>query len=138
MLTDPVYFMRKYVKIQHPIRGTIAFDLYPFQAKTLEEFANHDFNIVLKSRQWLFRLWLLLIHFGDDIPQGQDVLIISIKQEVSKESFPKFGLPMTLCLHGSRLNVKKTIVFPSNWPMVRISLLHRPQPVQAVPKHCPC
>ena len=27
-LEDPVYFMRKYCKIQHPTKGKIKFDLY--------------------------------------------------------------------------------------------------------------
>ena len=114
-LTDPVYFMRKYVKIQHPIRGTIAFDLYPFQAKTLEEFANHDFNIVLKSRQMgistlvaAYSLWLMIFH------KDKNVLIISIKQEVSKEivskvRFANDALPSWLkveCKEDNRLSLK--------------------------------
>lgn len=37
-MEDPVYFMRKYVKIQHPNKGTIPFDLYPFQEDALNEF----------------------------------------------------------------------------------------------------
>ena len=28
---DPVYFFKKYCYIQHPKRGKILFDLYPFQ-----------------------------------------------------------------------------------------------------------
>ena len=32
---DPVYFMRKYCKIQHPVRGKIPFDLYEFQEALL-------------------------------------------------------------------------------------------------------
>ena len=30
---DPIHFMKKYVRIQHPQRGTIPFHLYPFQEK---------------------------------------------------------------------------------------------------------
>ena len=37
-IEDPIYFMKKYVKIQHPIRGTVGFELYPFQEETLKEF----------------------------------------------------------------------------------------------------
>ena len=32
---DPVHFMRKYCTIQHPKRGKVKFDLYPFQEKCL-------------------------------------------------------------------------------------------------------
>ena len=102
-LVDPVYFMRKYVKIQHPIRGTIPFALYPFQASTLQDFATHDFNIVLKSRQMgistlvaAYSLWLMVFH------KDKNVMIISIKQEVSKKLCPRFVLPTTICQLGSK------------------------------------
>jgi len=114
-LTDPVYFMRKYVKIQHPIRGTIAFDLYPFQATTLQEYADHDFSIVLKSRQMgistlvaAYSLWLMIFH------KDKNVMIISIKQEVSKEivskvRFANDHLPSWMkveCKEDNRLSLK--------------------------------
>ena len=55
---DPSYFIRKYCVIQHPIRGKIQFELYPFQVDTLNEVLNHKYNIILKARQ----LGLSLIH----------------------------------------------------------------------------
>ncbi len=45
--TDPIHFMKKYCMIQHPVRGKIPFHLFPFQEKTLTEFKNNRFNIVL-------------------------------------------------------------------------------------------
>lgn len=48
---DPSYFMKKYCKIQHQLRGLIPFDTYDFQDKCVNDFQNHRFNIVLKSRQ---------------------------------------------------------------------------------------
>ena len=44
---DPVHFMRKYCKIQHPTRGKINFDLYPFQEKSLTQFKDHEYNVIL-------------------------------------------------------------------------------------------
>ena len=38
---DPVYFMRKYCYIQHPQRGRILFNLYPFQEKVLSLFKDN-------------------------------------------------------------------------------------------------
>jgi len=35
--SDPIYFMKKYCMIQHPVRGKIPFHLYPFQERTLEQ-----------------------------------------------------------------------------------------------------
>ena len=32
--SDPVYFLKKYCMIQHPIKGKIPFHLYDFQEKT--------------------------------------------------------------------------------------------------------
>ena len=32
---DPAHFMKKYCNIQHPQRGRILFNLYPFQEKVL-------------------------------------------------------------------------------------------------------
>ena len=85
-LVDPIYFMKKYVKIQHPIRGTVNFDLYEFQEKTLTDLVDHDFNIILKSRQMgistltaAYSLWLMVFH------KDKNVLCISINQETSKE-----------------------------------------------------
>jgi len=85
-MEDPVYFMRKYVKIQHPHRGTVPFDLYPFQADVLTELRDHRLNIILKSRQLgittlisAYSLWMMIFN------KDKNILVISIKQEVSKE-----------------------------------------------------
>ena len=89
-MEDPIYFMRKYVKIQHPNKGTIPFDLYSFQESTLKDFNIHRYILILKSRQLgittlvaAYSLWLSL--FNSD----KAILIISIKQEVSKEIITK-------------------------------------------------
>ena len=51
-MADPIFFMRKYVKIQNPNEGgTVPFDLYPFQEKTLNCFHDDRFLLILKSRQ---------------------------------------------------------------------------------------
>lgn len=114
-LLNPVYFMKKYVKIQHPIRGTIPFELYPFQDDTLNDFSKNDFNIVLKSRQMgistlvaAYSLWLMVFH------KDKNVLIISIKQDVSKEivskvRFANDNLPSWIkvnCREDNRLSLK--------------------------------
>ena len=48
---DPVYFMKKYCYIQHPTRGRILFNLYPFQEKVLSLYKDNQYAITLKSRQ---------------------------------------------------------------------------------------
>ena len=50
-LEDPVYFIKKYMKIVNLDTGLVPFELYPFQEKTLDQFNEHRYNIILKSRQ---------------------------------------------------------------------------------------
>lgn len=77
---DPVYFIRKYCKIQHPTRGTIPFETYPFQDACVNDFVTHRLNIVLKSRQLglstvcaAYATWLALFH------KDKNVLVIATK-----------------------------------------------------------
>lgn len=71
---DPVYFIRKYIKIQHPTKGAVPFDLYPFQERLIHSFHQHDFNIVLASRQVgksitsaSYLLWYAMFNFDKTI-----------------------------------------------------------------------
>jgi phage terminase large subunit-like protein len=82
--------MKKYVKIQHPVRGTVNFELYPFQESTLNDFVKNSLNIVLKSRQMgistltaAYSLWLMTFH------SDKNILCISITQEIAKEIVTK-------------------------------------------------
>lgn len=99
---NPVYFMRKYAKIQHPKRGKIPFNLFPFQEDVLQEFTEHQYNIVVKARQLGistliagYSLWLML--FQSD----KNILVIATKQETAKNLVTKVrvmydGLPSWL------------------------------------------
>lgn len=107
--------MKKYVKIQHPIRGTCNFDLYPFQEKALKDLVEFDLNIILKSRQMgistlvsAYSLWLMTF-FND-----KNILCISITQETAKEivtkvRFANDNLPVWLkvqCVEDNRLSLR--------------------------------
>lgn len=89
-LDEPMYFMKKYVKIQHTERGTLPFELYPFQEETLKSFIDNDKNIVLKSRQMgistlvsAYALWLMLFH------NDKSVVVISRTQAATKDIVTK-------------------------------------------------
>ncbi len=41
---DPAHFMKKYCHIQHPTRGRIIFNLYPFQEKVLRLWRDHPYD----------------------------------------------------------------------------------------------
>jgi hypothetical protein len=82
---DPIYFMKKYVKIQHPTKGTIPFLTYPFQDMALQSLGENSKNIILKSRQMgittlvsAYSLWLMTF-FSD-----KEIMCLSITQETSK------------------------------------------------------
>lgn len=87
---DPVYFIENYVKIQHPTKGTLPFKLYDYQRKSIEDFKNHRFNIVLKSRQLgystvtsAFVLWAAM--FNTD----KAIVCVATKLETAKNFFKK-------------------------------------------------
>ena len=87
---NPVYFFKKYCYIQHPKRGKILFDLYPFQEDVMGELDKHRYNVILKSRQLGistlsagYSLWMMLFH--DD----KNILVIATKQEVAKNLVTK-------------------------------------------------
>jgi hypothetical protein len=89
-LNDPAHFMRKYCHIQHPQRGRVLFNLYPFQDKVLHLFRDNPYSIVLKSRQLGistlaagYSLWLMLFH------KDKNVLCIATKQETAKNMVTK-------------------------------------------------
>ena len=112
---DPVHFMKKYVKIQHPQRGTLPFHLYPFQEAVLKIFQKNQeenkYNIVNKSRQLGistlasgFSLWLMLFH------HDKNVLVLATKQStaknlVTKVRFAYQALPSWLKLDTPENNV---------------------------------
>lgn len=48
---DPEYFIVKYVKIQHPILGSIPFEMYGYQRDMIQNFQQHKYNILLSARQ---------------------------------------------------------------------------------------
>ena len=48
---NPEYFISNYIKVTHPVRGLVHFDLYPFQKRILTELEENRFNILRKFRQ---------------------------------------------------------------------------------------
>lgn len=91
--TDPAYFIRNYIEIQHPTKGRLMFELYPFQETVLEHVEKYRFNIVLKSRQLglstvmsAYCLWLAV--FGRD----KNILLVADKFQGSKNMLAKIRI----------------------------------------------
>ena len=112
---DPVYFLKKYCMIQHPIQGKIPFSLYPFQETTINEFKDNRFNIILKARQLGistltagYSLWLMTFY------QDKNILVIATKQDTAKNLVTKVrvmhaNLPSWLkqkCVEDNKLNLR--------------------------------
>lgn len=89
-IADPVHFIRKYCQIQHPTKGRIPFNLYPFQESVLQQFFQNPKNIILKSRQLgistlsaAYSLWLALFH------SDKNILVVATKQGTAKNLVTK-------------------------------------------------
>tara|TARA_R100000541_G_scaffold10560_3_gene18493 strand:+ start:1124 stop:2692 length:1569 start_codon:yes stop_codon:yes gene_type:complete len=107
---DPSHFMKKYCFIQHPQRGRVIFNLYPFQDKVLNLFKENDYSIINKSRQLGistlcggYSLWLMLFH------KDKNILCIATKQEtarnmVTKVKFMYENLPSWLKIKAEENN----------------------------------
>ncbi len=87
---DPVYFINKYAKIQHPQRGTIKFDTYEFQDDCVRSFIAHRFNIIVKARQLglstvtaIYAVWLAIFY------RDKNILIIATKLSTAKNFIKK-------------------------------------------------
>lgn len=101
---DPVHFMKKYTKIQHPVKGLIPFETYDFQDDCVKKFQEHRFNIVLKGRQLglstvtaAFALWLALFK------KDKNILVIATKLPTAMNFIKKVktmldSLPLWLLL----------------------------------------
>lgn len=50
-MEDPLFFIRNFMKIQHPLRGAVPFDPYPFQVDLVRAFHDNRFTIALTARQ---------------------------------------------------------------------------------------
>ena len=50
-MADPLYFCKNYVKIQHPTKGRVPFELYPYQEELIETFHKYRYSIALTARQ---------------------------------------------------------------------------------------
>lgn len=87
---DPNYFLHNYVKIAHPDRGVIPFKTYDFQKELLNDFHDHRFNIILKSRQLGISTivagyisWMMLFY------KEKNVLVMATKQKTAIEIVDK-------------------------------------------------
>ncbi len=112
---DPIYFLKKYCVVQHPIRGKVPFHLWPYQEESLKTFEEHRFNVVLKARQLGlstlsagYSLWMMTFH------SDKNILVIATKQDTAKNLVTKVrvmhaNLPSWLkqkCVEDNKLSLR--------------------------------
>ncbi len=93
---DPAYFINRYVKIQHPMKGRISFHTFPFQDECLKAFNDHRFNVVVKSRQLglstlsaAYAVWLALFR------KDKSILVIATKLAVAQNFIKKVKVALS-------------------------------------------
>lgn len=113
---DATYFMNKYLKIQHPLRGLIPFKTFDFQDDCVEDFNDHRFNIILKSRQLglstlvaAYAVWQACFY------KEKNILIIATKLAVAQNFIRK---------------VKTYIKSMPNWLLVPTIIANNKQQVE--------
>jgi len=114
---DPVYFMNRYLKIQHPLRGLIKFNTFDFQDDCVNDFNEHRFNIILKSRQLglstlvaAYAVWQAVFY------KEKNILIIATKLAVAQNFIRKVktyikAMPKWLLVPVITANNKQQVEF---------------------------
>ena len=70
----PSYFISKYIKVTHPVRGLVNFELYPFQKRIVKELTSHRFNILRKFRQAIFAKYQTIPSISKGDQESTEVL----------------------------------------------------------------
>lgn len=119
---DPIYFFKNYVRISHPLKGSIPFETYDFQDECIDAFLKERFVIVNKARQLglstvsaAYATWLLLFH------RNKEVVVMATKLKIAMNFVRKVrqivqNLPKWLVLPKIVEDNKQSLVFgfPSN------------------------
>jgi hypothetical protein len=137
---DPVYFLKTYARISHPLHGLILFNTYPFQDVLLKDFNDYRFNVILKARQLGistitagYIVWLMLFH------RDKAVLVMATKfatagNLVNKVKKIMKNLPDWIRSQASILITAHLL----SCPMVLLSRLLLLLVTLVVQKHCLC
>jgi hypothetical protein len=140
-MMDPLYFIREYVMIQHPLKGAIPFQPFEYQERLVRAFHENRFSIGLTARQMgkttcasAFLLWkciftpdCTILIVGNILAAAQEILE---RIQYAYENLPDFircGAPTynkrSLALdNGSRIICRATT--PSAGRGLSVSLLY--------------
>tara|TARA_Y100000034_G_scaffold137039_1_gene219450 strand:+ start:18444 stop:20060 length:1617 start_codon:yes stop_codon:yes gene_type:complete len=92
---SPDYFINKYIKVEHPLKGVIPFKLYDYQADILKDFLKNRFNIINKGRQLglstllaAYCTWMMLFY------KNKNILVVATKIDVAKNIIDKVKIAL--------------------------------------------
>jgi len=90
-VSGPLYFAQNFIKIQHPVRGSIPFDMYEYQVRLLEAYHENKQCIAMLPRQMgkttcavAYLLWYTMF-----VPESQ-VLIAAHKYEGAQDIMNRY------------------------------------------------
>lgn len=73
-MRDPKYFIKTYVKVQHPVKGVVPFILFDYQEEIIDAIHNNRDVIILAARQTgktitvsMYLLWMAIFNFDQQI-----------------------------------------------------------------------
>lgn len=109
---DCEYFIRNYVMVQHPTRGSVLFNLYDYQKRVLDDILTDSNNIILQPRQsgktavlTAYILWKTI--FNKDISVG----VAAHKGSGAKEIIARFKYAYEFLPMWMKAGVKSYNVF---------------------------
>jgi len=102
---DPSYFINKYVRIQHPVRGLIPFRMFDYQETLIGDYQRHRFNVILKSRQIgisevtaSYIAWMMLFH------RNKNILVMATKADTAKNIVKKVRVAIKKLPHWLQIS----------------------------------
>jgi hypothetical protein len=103
---NPLYFIRNYCYIQHPIRGRMPFDLYDYQEDLISSYNDHRYSISLLSRQTgkstcaaAYLLWFAMFK------RDSTILVAAHKREGAQEIMTRLRYMYESCPDHIRAGV---------------------------------
>ncbi len=106
-ITGPHYFLENFFHIQHPVKGKLLYDPYPYQKRLIDSYHNHRFNVNLLPRQTGktttaagYLLWYAMF-----VPDST-VLVAAHKYTGAQEIMSRIRYGYELCPDHIRCGVK--------------------------------
>lgn len=82
-IKNPIYFIKNYLKVQHPLKGSIPLELYPYQETIIDSFKDQRNTILLTGRQMGKCVWFnSLITFNDTKTKIGKLIKLNTKEKI--------------------------------------------------------